>query len=74
MAKFKNIHNWIKRIIKGSGGFKSYEDHELPIFRNGRDMAIAEFVIRALANVDCEGSDEVLKLIIKQRNLKINEN
>jgi hypothetical protein len=62
------IEDWCKRIIKGSGGFISLEEHEMPIFEKGRDIAIVEFVIRALANIECDGSAEILTTILERRN------
>ena len=61
------INSWVNRVIKGIGGFESWEDHESVMFHNSREEGIAEFVIRCLANPFCEGSDKVLEAIIEQR-------
>lgn len=59
-----SIEQWCENVIKGSGGFKSMEDREIPFFgKKGRDVAIAEFVVRAIANKNCKGSQELIKII-----------
>lgn len=70
MKKKHTINHWINKIVNGTGGFISFEKHELPVFENGRDIALVEFVIRALANIECEDSSVVLDEIIKYRNVK----
>lgn len=66
------INQWIEQVINGDGGFKTMENREFAIFKD-RDVAIAEFVIRALANVNSEGSGDVVKAI-QQRRESSNEN
>ena len=61
------IEQWIQKVINGTGGFKSFERYELPVFDPDRESGIAEFVIKALGNPDCEGSTEVLTAILKNR-------
>jgi len=61
------IVNWINRVIKGPGGFVSWEDHEFVIHHASREESIAAFVIRCLANPGCQGSGDVLRAIITQR-------
>ena len=61
------IEAWLDKIINGSGGFEDMEEHEFCVFAD-REVAIAEFVIRCLANPNCEGSEEILSSIIKQRS------
>lgn len=61
------IDNWINQIIKGSGGFESWESHEFVIHHSSREESIAAFVIRCLANPGCRGSGDVLRAIINQR-------
>lgn len=61
------ISEFLQSIINGSGGFKSYEDREILVSKD-RDIEIAGFVVRCLANTSCEGSEEVLEAIIEQRN------
>lgn len=65
--KKMDINSWVNRVIKGIGGFESWEDHEGVIFHTSREEGIAEFVIRCLANPSCEGSDKVIEAIIEQR-------
>jgi hypothetical protein len=62
------IEDWCEKIINGSGGFISLEEHELLVFEKGRDIAIVEFVIRALANTECDGSAEILTAILERRH------
>lgn len=61
------VVDWCWGVVHGSGGFEAYERHELPLFTCSREQAIAEFVVRALANPKCEGSREVLLAIHKKR-------
>ena len=61
------IKVWCKEIIDGAGGFISYEEHELIIWHISRERAVAEWVIRCLANPENEGSQMVIDSIIKRR-------
>lgn len=63
------IEEFADRIVNGGGGFKCMEDREFCIFPD-REVAVAEFVIRCLANPECEGSEDVLNAIINWRQLK----
>lgn len=63
-----NLHDWVNRIIEGSTGFKTWEDRECVIHHVSREYSIAAFVIRCLANKDCEGSDAVLEAIKNRRD------
>lgn len=54
------------RIIDGPTGFKAMLKRQQGTYAN-RDLAVAEFVIRCLANPRCEGSQDVLDAIAKQR-------
>ncbi len=69
-----DINNWVKRIIKGPAGFDVWEDRECVIFHHSREEGIAEFVLRCLANPNCEGSDKVLDAIMQERERKLNGN
>jgi hypothetical protein len=62
------ISQWIKRIITDSNGFLVWEEREGVIFHTTREEGIANFVIRCLANIRCEGSDKVLQDIIDHRD------
>lgn len=62
-----DIQNWVNQVIKGPGGFLSWEDHEIPTYHNTREEQIAAFVLRCLANPDCKGSREVLEAIMEKR-------
>lgn len=59
-----DIDRWIARRIDGDGGYKSMVEHEWGIETL---HGAAAFVLRCLANPDCEGADEVLASILKQR-------
>lgn len=61
------IENWIKEIIDGTGGFKNCEKYELMVHHINREVSIAGWVIRCLANPECEGSQKVLDSILEQR-------
>lgn len=38
-----DIKNWVSQVIKGIGGFLSWEEHEMPTYHNTRDEQIAAF-------------------------------
>lgn len=65
-----DITEWCKEMITGPAGFISFEDHEWPMWHVPREQAIAEFVIRCLANRDNEGSNHVINSIIARRESK----
>lgn len=59
-----DIRAWIERILGQGGGFASFVRHE----GGGTGRAdVAAWVIRCLANPDCEGSQEVLDAIVERR-------
>lgn len=60
------IQQWIEDAINGVGGWKSFETYEV-VASEDRDVAIAEWIIRCLANPQLEGSAEVLAAIIERR-------
>ncbi|MEX2017548.1 MAG: hypothetical protein WD876_03685 [Candidatus Pacearchaeota archaeon] len=62
-----DIGEWCKEIIDGGSGFISYEEHELVIWHIKRERAVAEWVIRCLANPENEGSQMVIDSIIERR-------
>jgi hypothetical protein len=64
-----DISEWCRRIVSGDTGFSVMEDREFMVFKNSteRDVALVEFVVRALANLDCEGSKDVLAAIARRR-------
>ena len=61
------IEKWVNRIINGLGGLHSFEDHEFATPNIDRDEAVARWVIRCLGNKNCEGSQEVIDAILKNR-------
>lgn len=60
------IDKWIKRTINGPGGFKIQQKREFIIYPD-KLIGVAAFVIRALANVKCENSKEVVEAICEHR-------
>jgi len=67
MTKPTYIYDWIHDIVTGVGGFFDYEKYEWPIYNCTREEFIAAFVIRCLANPNCEGSNEILQEIVERR-------
>lgn len=61
-----DIPSFIEEIINGVGGFKVQEDREFVIYPD-REVGVAGFIIRCLANPQCKGSQEVLDAIIARR-------
>lgn len=64
------ISEFAESIIKGTGGFASYAEHEVvPLDGWHPDdwVRVVEWTLRCLANPDCEGSQEVLAAIIERR-------
>lgn len=59
-----DIAKWIKGI---ADDMIAFERHEYPIYKVTKRRAAMSYVIRALANPKCEGSDDVLKAIIARR-------
>lgn len=56
-----------QEIINGVGGFKNMEKYEVAVFPD-RDVAIAEWTLRCLANKKNKYSRKVLDDIIAHRN------
>lgn len=67
------ISKWCHDIIKGSTGFESYEYHEFVIWHIPRECAIAEWVIRCLANTGSKDSEMVLNSILAHRKDKLKD-
>jgi hypothetical protein len=61
------VQAWVEQRVTGPGGFQAFEAHEMPLFTHERDVELATFVIRCLANPACEGSAEVLDAIATRR-------
>jgi hypothetical protein len=62
------IEDFVKQIVDGPGGFKTWEDREFVIHKKGRDLSLVSWVIRCLANPKCEGSAYVLEQIALRRD------
>lgn len=63
-----DLHEWVNRTIEGPAGFKVWEDRECVVHHVSREFSIAAFVMRCLANKECEGSEHALNAIIKRRS------
>lgn len=63
------ISEFNAQIIDGPTGFKAMLKRQQETYAN-RDLAVAEFVIRCLANPRCAGSQDVVDAIIQQRQPK----
>jgi hypothetical protein len=67
MAEEFSIKEWVKEVIHGVGGLESYEDHEVADQSEDPRLRGAEWVIRCLANPECEGSRKALDAIYDRR-------
>lgn len=65
MKSAAEMKEWCKRVVHGAGGLRAYFAREVKR-RATLEDAVA-FTIRALANPRCEGSAEVLAIIMAQR-------
>ena len=61
------IAEWIHEVIDGCGGLHDFERCEIAVPNIPRDEAVASFVIKALANPECNGSAGVLDAIMNRR-------
>jgi hypothetical protein len=62
-----NITDWINAILYGAGGLEDFEHYEMPIIGVPRDVFVARWIIRCLANPACGGSAEILDAIAQRR-------
>jgi len=62
-----NILEFSEKIITGCGGLHDFEYHEMAIPNYDRDVTVAIWVLKCLANPLCEGSDEAIQAIIEKR-------
>ena len=59
-----SINEWITNCLEGSEGFVTYKE-----FRCDTDeMLSANWIINCLTNPKCEGSEEILQMIVAMRN------
>lgn len=65
MKTAAEMKEWCKRIVHGGAGLRAYFAREVKR-RATLEDAVA-FTIRSLANPTCEGSAEVLEIIMRQR-------
>jgi hypothetical protein len=68
-----NIRQFSEKIINGDSGLHAYEYHELAEPMGDRDVAVAIWVIKCLANPNCEGSAEALAAVMERREEISNE-
>lgn len=69
MSDNKNfVSDWCQQIIEGVGGMNDYEQYEMVIWNQPERIAVADWVVRCLANPRCEGSEEVLQAIQERRS------
>lgn len=70
--KPKDALEWTGRIVNGVGGWKDFERYEMVVSPD-RDLSIAYFVVKCLANPKCEGSAWMLEQIqIRRKELSQN--
>lgn len=64
-----DVFAWCRAVIEGPRGMISWQSHEMVILDSRFDdrTHAAAYVLRALANPRCAGSDEVLRLIQDRR-------
>ena len=62
-----NILEFSEKIISGVGGLHDFEYHEIATPNYDRDVVVAIWVLKCLANPDCEGSKEAIEAIIEKR-------
>ena len=62
-----NILEFSEKIINGVGGLHDYEYHEMATPNYDRDVSVAIWVIKCLANPKCEGSQDAIQAIIERR-------
>lgn len=68
-----DIAGWCQQMIEGGGGMNVYEERELATWPKGERIGAAEWIVRCLGNPRCEGSAEVLKAIIVNRQRVANK-
>lgn len=61
-----NPLDWTRAVVRGVGGFEDFERYEVAVF-DDRDVSLAYFVVRALANPKCEGSAAMMEAIQERR-------
>lgn len=67
MSREVNIKEWIEGVINGPGGLLSMEEHEFAVRTKSAEYTAVDWVIRCLANPECEGSGDILSSIQEQR-------
>lgn len=59
------IEKWLTNLMNCDGGFAKWEKHFE--YSCPREIAFAAFVLRCLANPECEGSEMVFNSILQDR-------
>jgi len=62
-----NILEFSKKIINGVGGLHDFVEYELAVPNYDRDVCVAIWVLKCLANPKCEGSEEAVAAIVEKR-------
>ena len=62
-----DIRAWIDDILTGAGGLEAFQAHEYAVEQAPRDVVVAAWVLRCLANPRCAGSAEVFREIYVMR-------
>jgi len=61
-----DVLGWCRDLVHGVGGFRDYEEYEKAVFED-RDVSLVSFVVHALANPRCAGSETMLRAIRERR-------
>lgn len=65
-----DIFQWSQDIVEGPGGYNNWKQYEWVDTGVSDRVAVAQWIIRCLANPNCAGSGEVLKMIVARREDK----
>jgi len=65
-----NAMGFARKVIEGTGGMDDFERYEIVSWKCSDRVAAAHWMLKCLANPDCEGSQEALDAIIKARKEK----
>ena len=68
-----DTYSWCDKIINGAGGYKAFQKYELAVENYEHDICVSIWILRCLANPECDGSEEVIDAILKVRKKHENE-
>lgn len=63
-----DVRLWIKDMVDGPFGFNAYTHDNIVIWDDGKERALANWVLQCVAKPECAGSTRVLEAIIAARN------